>query len=802
MNRKTQVISSTLSLQVLPTSTSFTREPRLQHIAGPVGHTDPTTVVFRQTHSNDIAMRRYNQTADFTLNNFAENQRNDANSLAKMKQKIPIHYRGGKRPIVPAAACAHDLSRPDVVSPDDDESVGSHPHSAQFAPKAQKAAAFLPGDRVIFAESPSAPGIPVVYRAPEERASNPDRLNLDRRKLTVCPILEGEEQLRLLNYQHNFITKIQHLSSLKRLIFLDLYDNQIEEINGLGALKSLRVLMLGKNKIKKIENLDNLVKLDVLDLHGNQIKLIENLTHLAELRVLNLAGNQIRHVDNLMGMDALAELNLRRNRILTIVDVDTLPNLQRLFLSFNDICSFEDISCLGESTSLSEISLDGNPIAQDQYYKQVVLRHMQQIKQLDMKRVSEEERRIALVMARKEEEKKRENNKISVMKEKRRIAINNAKRQWETMQGSLLSRTGRLVSGQRELYANHIGTINNSDFMSHSPDGDDNDSITSDKRMTSRPGSARSNMTMEFSGDGPRERPRTSSRRGDKTQAVHKETMLFGKSNTNNGKELSNLADLEGDTLTLYGPQSLEALDKNWGIQAAGTVTSMVFKFVDFEEITKHLHKVRTRFPSVQTLVFSSTNINSLQQINALSNIRRIDNLTIDLDGNPVTKFTLWRMYTIFRLAHFSLKKINDVEVSPTDIVNAEKLFGPLSFIIGYKTPQLRSELRKKGSMSYEDKPRKSGDSKQAQIELEGRSRLVYLAPGEVTTANKDSSKTQFARSYINELTKEAIFADKKRAELQRLWPQMFYEMVQSTLSDMQDMKTYMKKCTEELDKS
>lgn len=38
----------------------------------------------------------------------------------------------------------------------------------------------LTGDRVIFAESPSAPGIPVVYRTPEERSSNPDRLNLDR----------------------------------------------------------------------------------------------------------------------------------------------------------------------------------------------------------------------------------------------------------------------------------------------------------------------------------------------------------------------------------------------------------------------------------------------------------------------------------------------------------------------------------------------------------------------------------------------------------------------------------------------
>lgn len=43
---------------------------------------------------------------------------------------------------------------------------------------------------VIFAESPLAPGIPVVYRTPEERLANPDRLNLDRKHLTICPVLE------------------------------------------------------------------------------------------------------------------------------------------------------------------------------------------------------------------------------------------------------------------------------------------------------------------------------------------------------------------------------------------------------------------------------------------------------------------------------------------------------------------------------------------------------------------------------------------------------------------------------------
>lgn len=64
----------------------------------------------------------------------------------------------------------------------------------------------------------------------------------------MCPVLEGEDSVRLLNFQHNFIKKMENLSQLKRLIFLDFYDNHLEKISGLSALTSLRVLMLGKNR--------------------------------------------------------------------------------------------------------------------------------------------------------------------------------------------------------------------------------------------------------------------------------------------------------------------------------------------------------------------------------------------------------------------------------------------------------------------------------------------------------------------------------------------------------------------------
>ncbi|XP_064608025.1 leucine-rich repeat-containing protein 49-like isoform X2 [Liolophura sinensis] len=760
--------------------------------------------------NGDVRMRRISQSEPFQLNHFAE--------------RLPIHYRQGnslgvtqlaqgKKIIVPATAFAHDLTHTETLNGGADNSVHPFARSSSVSPKSHKAPVFLPGDRVIFAESPSAPGIPVVYRTPEERASNPDRLNLDRRRLTVCPVLEGEDNLKLLNYQHNLITRIQHLSSLRRLIFLDLYDNQIEEISGLNSLKCLRVLMLGNNRIKKIENLDSLLKLDVLDLHGNQITMIEKLNHLAELRVLNLAGNLITHVNGLTGMDSLAELNLRRNKIKCVTEVDNLPCIMRLFLSFNDIVSFEDISCVGECSTLSELSLDGNPLTQESHYKQSVLRHMQQLKQLDMKRITEEERRIAIVMARKEEEKKREINKMAIVKEKRRLAINNAKRQWEVMQGSLIHHTGKLGK-MPDLYANHVGTFSTADVIRHtrSETLEDKDEVSSVSDLASRPQSSTSvrSAPTEPYGDGTRSRP-GSRGKGDKPSLTPlKETMTFAAPGSKGGNsEMSHLADLEADKLSIYGPGAMEALDKNWGIHAAGAVTTITFKFIDFDVISKHLHKIRTRFPSVHTLVFSATNIRCLQQLNALSNVRRLENLTIDVEGNPVTKFTHWRIYTLFRLAHFNLKKINDIEVSSSDIAQAERLFGSLSHLTTSQLPPSRllsllGESRRKQIMAlYEDKSRRSEvkTTERPPGEFVGRSGLGYTPPV-ADTKTSQSSHADVAKSYVAEVVKDTLYCDRKNNELRRIWPQLFYEMVKDAVLEMTDIKSYMKKCMEEIERS
>lgn len=154
----------------------------------------------------------------------------------------------------------------------------------------------LPNDGIIFAKIRNVADSLVVIRTPEERLRNPERLNLDRRQLDACPILEQEQRLRLLNYQNNSIRAIRNLENLPNLIFLDLYNNKITSLDGpLSAVKGLRVLMAGNNKVGSITNLHHLRKLDVLDLHSNEIKKIEGLDGLTDLRVLNLAGESAAH---------------------------------------------------------------------------------------------------------------------------------------------------------------------------------------------------------------------------------------------------------------------------------------------------------------------------------------------------------------------------------------------------------------------------------------------------------------------------------------------------------------------------
>eukprot|EP00965_Chrysotila_dentata_P157514 5203503-Pleurochrysis_carterae.AAC.3 len=67
------------------------------------------------------------------------------------------------------------------------------------------------------------------------------------------------------------------------------------------------------------------------------------------------------------------ELNLRRNKLSSLVGLGAAPFLQRLFLSSNKLATQGAISQLATASNLIELALDGNPVANEQGYRQAVV---------------------------------------------------------------------------------------------------------------------------------------------------------------------------------------------------------------------------------------------------------------------------------------------------------------------------------------------------------------------------------------------------------------------------------------------
>lgn len=122
---------------------------------------------------------------------------------------------------------------------------------------------------------------------------------------------------------------------------------------------------------------------------------MNGLDTLTLLRVLNLAGNKLNSITGFNSLISLIELNLKKNFIGKCEGMPLLPHLQRLYLSDNKIATIQRLNPLQSITTLSDISLEGNPLCSIKYYRYQLILSFQQIKVLDNIAVNEEERRRA-----------------------------------------------------------------------------------------------------------------------------------------------------------------------------------------------------------------------------------------------------------------------------------------------------------------------------------------------------------------------------------------------------------------------
>ncbi|XP_026198209.1 centriolin isoform X2 [Anabas testudineus] len=150
----------------------------------------------------------------------------------------------------------------------------------------------------------------------------------------------------------------------------------------------------GDKCIKFIENLHGCQRLQVLNLNHNMIERMERLNALTQLRDLQLAHNNIQRIEGLENLSSLQHLNLSYNRIehIPVWLGKKLHSLHTLHLQHNLITSLYEVSRLRCLSSLSELSVSGNPASSLPHSRLLLLYHLRTLHRLDDLPITQEER--------------------------------------------------------------------------------------------------------------------------------------------------------------------------------------------------------------------------------------------------------------------------------------------------------------------------------------------------------------------------------------------------------------------------
>ncbi|KAG9406960.1 hypothetical protein AC1031_003283 [Aphanomyces cochlioides] len=128
-----------------------------------------------------------------------------------------------------------------------------------------------------------------------------------------------------------------------------------------------------------------------LNLSLNAITSLGASGHLRHLRVIDLSYNRLDDVGALIFCTELRTVDLRGNRLTSTKGFESLKHLERIDLSENVIQEPEAIRSLSLNTSLTTLSLKGNPIANTLDYRIMLLDLVPQVSFLDGRRQSRQQ---------------------------------------------------------------------------------------------------------------------------------------------------------------------------------------------------------------------------------------------------------------------------------------------------------------------------------------------------------------------------------------------------------------------------
>ena len=530
---------------------------------------------------------------------------------------------------------------------------------------------------ILYVEIPQIPKNIVIYRKPAVRNKNSEKLYLNKKDLPHIPLLEGEENLKLLSLETNLITKIDHLISLNNLLFLNLYENRISEIENLHTVPKLKALMLGKNNISKIKNLQCLPDIEVLDLHSNKIKLIENLSSLKRLRILNLANNQLTSFVELMNNKNLEDINLRKNLIVSIPNLSLcFDKLRKLNLGKNMISKIEFILEFKKLKRIEELYIEGNPVIfiKDAYKKFFSLplkfKDQAQFEIYKNNINSNNNNNIAL------------NNSVNQFKNNISIKNNNGEitSNQNFMSTSMASLKNTKISSFEENNKIELNNIINNDISS-------NISNKSKSKQSTRNESLNNNSNINFAKNnggnikGEQQDNLSEEEREKLLNKIDNEWKLEFKYIVNNGFNGYNIkklketkmqlchAEIEREKqLNLFG-NAFEVL----GYKEFYNVVHIIkFEFINFDIISQrqNIENIK-KFINLRSLIFKSNNLHGFYQIIKIENIKNIEKITIR--RNEICNGEILKYFLVYRLQN--IKYYNDSEITNRDILMSKKIF-------------------------------------------------------------------------------------------------------------------------------
>ena len=544
---------------------------------------------------------------------------------------------------------------------------------------------------ILYVEIPQIPKNIVIYRKPTIRNKNSEKLYLNKKDLPHIPLLEGEENLKLLSLETNLITKIDHLISLNNLLFLNLYENKISEIENLQTVPKLKALMLGKNNISKIKNLQCLPEIEVLDLHSNKIKLIENLSCLKKLRILNLANNQLTSFVELMNNKNLEDINLRKNLIVSIPNLAlSFDKLRKLNLGKNMISKIEFILEFKKLKRIEELYIEGNPVIfiKDAYKK---------FYNLPLKFKDQAQFQIY------------KNNTNGNNQNNNNNGLNNSVSQLKSNISSK-STNGATNDSNNIKHAN-----SNSNFVSTSTSNIKGGKSTNFDEVKKSENSNSNNNNNDNN------QPKTKTNQSARNESLTNSNLYYNNNNRNNGgnnnntkNDQDNLSEEEREKLLVkienewkvefryiinngFNGYSIKKLKETKmqlchaeiererqlnlfgsAIEVLGykefynIVHTIKFEFINFDIISQrqNIENIK-KFINLKSLIFRSNNMHGFYQIIKLENIKGIEYITIR--KNEICNGEILKYFLVYRLQN--IKYFNDNEITNKDIYMSKKIF-------------------------------------------------------------------------------------------------------------------------------